>query len=55
MELNNELPTRQVSVSPGRLVGTGVRVTNVHPVSYEDTTPQPTVRTTASALREDEV
>ncbi|KAK6055945.1 Ion channel [Cooperia oncophora] len=53
MELNNELPTRQVSVSPSRVVGTGVRVTHIHPVTVEDNTPQPTVKTTA--IREDEV
>ncbi|PIO72275.1 hypothetical protein TELCIR_05801 [Teladorsagia circumcincta] len=48
MELNNELPTRQVSVSPSRVVGTGVRVTHVHPVSVEDSTPQPTGRSSLS-------
>ncbi|XGW35785.1 hypothetical protein V3C99_019179 [Haemonchus contortus] len=53
MELNNELPTRQVSVSPSRVVGTGVRVTHVHPRTVEDNTPQPTIKTTA--IREDEV
>ncbi|WKY14442.1 hypothetical protein Q1695_000187 [Nippostrongylus brasiliensis] len=56
MELNNELPKRQLSVSPNRLVGSGVRISNVHPVSLEDTTPQPTLRTMQSAaIREDEV